>query len=263
MVNCIESACSEIYIDDGFYVFLTIEGTSFKEVKVKVTDPNKTIRDQIASIVAVFELPLIDGGGNPIQYWLGQMLDDVEEPTILEFEDEDGREQSLIDYNIQPGDHLYLLTVPICGGILSYIYVIKHHKLGFIKWQTLISPNRLKGAFNGLYRLYGSINNFKKNLSEELNLKDIDDYFLAELTESPDGGLYYKVLNPYYYYNGNRFCPYGDASTFAHAYNFNVFSLSDKYLYPTLVLIPITGVSSRILKKIKQEFKIRTENTIQ
>ena len=42
-------------------------------------------------------------------------MDEGEEPEILEFEDEDGREQALIDYNIQPGDHLHLISVPIAG----------------------------------------------------------------------------------------------------------------------------------------------------
>lgn len=101
--------------DDEFIINLTIDGTSYEEVEVKVTDPNKTIRDQIASIIAVFELPKLDNGGNPIQYLLGQIMDDGDEPEILEFEDEDGREQALIDYNIQPGDHLHLISVPIAG----------------------------------------------------------------------------------------------------------------------------------------------------
>ena len=83
--------------------------------EVKVTDPHKTIRDQISSIVAVFELPKIDNGGNPIQYLLGQIMEDGDEPEILEFEDADGREQALVDYNVQPGDHLHLISVPIAG----------------------------------------------------------------------------------------------------------------------------------------------------
>lgn len=105
----------EFYDEDEFIINLTIDGTSYEEVEVKVTDPNKTLRDQIASIVAVFELPKLDNGGNPIQYLLGQIMDDGEEPEILEFEDEDGREQALIDYNIMPGDHLHLISVPIAG----------------------------------------------------------------------------------------------------------------------------------------------------
>lgn len=104
----------EIYEEDEFIINLTIDGTEFEEVEVKVTDPNKTIRDQISSIVSVFELPRIDNGGNPIQYLLG-VMEDGEEPEILEFEDEDGREQALIDYNIQPGDSLHLISVPIAG----------------------------------------------------------------------------------------------------------------------------------------------------
>ena len=103
------------FYDDEFIVMLTIDGTSYDEIEVKVTDPNKTIRDQINSIVQVFELPKMDNGGNPIQYLLGQMLDDGEEPEILDFEDEDGREQCLMDYNIQPGDNLHLISVPIAG----------------------------------------------------------------------------------------------------------------------------------------------------
>ncbi len=107
-------ANEELY-DDEFIINLTIDGTSYEEVEVKVTDPNKTIRDQIQSIVAVFELPRLDNGGNPIQYLLGQIMDEGEEPEILAFEDEEGREQALIDYNVQPGDHLHLISVPIAG----------------------------------------------------------------------------------------------------------------------------------------------------
>ena len=106
---------NENFYDDEFIVILTIDGTSYEEVEVKVTDPNKTIRDQISSIVSVFELPKIDNGGNPIQYLLGQIMEDGGVPEILEFEDADGREQALIDYNIQPGDHLHLISVPIAG----------------------------------------------------------------------------------------------------------------------------------------------------
>ena len=35
--------------------------------------------------------------------------------TKCEFEDEDGREMALIDYDIQPLDHLHLISVPIAG----------------------------------------------------------------------------------------------------------------------------------------------------
>lgn len=103
------------FYDEDFIINLTIDGTSFEEVEVKVTDPTKTIRDQISSIVQVFELPKMDNGGNPVQYLMGQIMDDGDEPEILEFEDENGREQCLLDYNIQPGDHLHLISVPIAG----------------------------------------------------------------------------------------------------------------------------------------------------
>ena len=105
----------EFYDEEEFIINLTIDKTTYEEVEVKITDPNKTIRDQINSIIQVFELPKMDNGGNPIQYLLGQILEDDDEPRILDFEDEDGREQCLMDYNIQPGDHLHLTSVPIAG----------------------------------------------------------------------------------------------------------------------------------------------------
>ena len=108
-------ANEEFYEEEEFIINLTIDGTEYEEVEVKVTDPNKTIRDQITSIVSVFELPKIDNGGNPIQYLLGQVMEDGGEPQILDFEDEDGREQCFLDYNIQPGDHLQLVSVAIPG----------------------------------------------------------------------------------------------------------------------------------------------------
>ena len=106
---------NEEFYDDEFVINLTIDGTSYEEVEVKVTDPIKTIRDQINSIVHVFELPKLDNGGNPIQYLLGQVMEDGGEPQRLDFEDEDGREQCILEYNIQPGDHLQLVSVAIPG----------------------------------------------------------------------------------------------------------------------------------------------------
>ena len=39
---------TEEFYDDEFIINLTIDGTSYEEVEVKVTDPNKQIRDQIS-----------------------------------------------------------------------------------------------------------------------------------------------------------------------------------------------------------------------
>lgn len=105
----------EEFYEDDFIINLTIDGTEYEEVEVKVADPYKTIRDQISSIVQVFELPKMDGGGNPIEYQLFQMFEDDDEPFRLDFEDEDGREQCLMDYNIQSGDYLHLVSIPIAG----------------------------------------------------------------------------------------------------------------------------------------------------
>lgn len=105
---------NEEFFEEDLIIILSIDGTEYEEVEVKVTNPNKTVSDQINSIVQVFELPKIDGGGNPIQYLLGRTLDDGED-EILELEDQDGREMALIDYNVQSGDRLHLISVPIAG----------------------------------------------------------------------------------------------------------------------------------------------------
>ena len=103
---------NEKILEDELLVKLTI-GNIYEEVQVKITDPNKTIRDQINSILQVFKLPKVDNCGNPIQYFLGKTMEDGEEPIILDLEDEDGRELCPLDYNIHPGDHLHLISCPI------------------------------------------------------------------------------------------------------------------------------------------------------
>lgn len=111
-----ENIHNEEFYEDEFLIYLTVDGTSYENVEVIIKDPIKTIRDQIESIVQVFELPKMDNGGNPIQYLLGKMVENEGELEILEFEDEDGREQCLIDYNVQLGDYLHLVSVPVAGG---------------------------------------------------------------------------------------------------------------------------------------------------
>lgn len=102
----------EDFCEEGLVINLTIDGTEFEDVEVKLSNPNKPLREQIQSIVKVFNLPETDSCGTPIQYLLGQMLEDSEEPVILEFEDEDGSEQSITDYGVKPGESLHLLVVP-------------------------------------------------------------------------------------------------------------------------------------------------------
>lgn len=104
---------------EKFFVFLTIEGTEYLKIEYEVRNPNIPLKGLIDIIINEFELPLFDNGGNPIQYLLGLIIDDGNEPEILDFEDAEGREQALIDYNIQSDDHLYLISVPIAGG--SYV----------------------------------------------------------------------------------------------------------------------------------------------
>lgn len=101
------------YFDENFIITLTIEGTPYEDVEVKVNNPHKTIRKQIDSIIKVFELPKIDKGANFIQYELKQII--YNESKDLDLEDEDGRELTFLDYNLRPGDHLLLVSVPLAG----------------------------------------------------------------------------------------------------------------------------------------------------
>lgn len=101
--------------EDEFIIKLTIDGTDVKEEEVLVTDPYKPIRQQIDSIVSVFNLPDTDCGGNPVQYLLGKLISGEDDVEILELEDEYGREQTLLDFDIQPGDYLDLTSIPIAG----------------------------------------------------------------------------------------------------------------------------------------------------
>ena len=100
---------------DDFIIILSIEGTEFEEVEVKVEDPYRTIRELINNIIKEFELPKMDNGGIPIEYLLGRPGDGDEDAFIFQFEDENGYEQNLLDYNVQPGDSLSLVRNIIAG----------------------------------------------------------------------------------------------------------------------------------------------------
>ena len=100
---------------DDFIINLSIEGTEFEEVEVKVEDPHRSIRELINNIIREFELPKMDNGGNPIEYFLGRMGENDEDPFIFQFEDDNGYEQCLLDYNVNPGDNLLLVRNIIAG----------------------------------------------------------------------------------------------------------------------------------------------------
>lgn len=105
---------NEEFYEDDFFINLTIDGMT-DELEVKVNDPSRPLSEQVRSILKVFDCPKVDAGGNPITYLLGLKREDEEEPDILELEDEDGNPLSLEDHNVQSGDHLSLISVPIAG----------------------------------------------------------------------------------------------------------------------------------------------------
>lgn len=97
-----------------FIISLTIEYPEYDEIEVKITNPNKSIRATIDKMIDVFQLPKIDRFGSQLPYVLG-IYEEFEELVVLDFEDEDGNAQSLLDYNIKSGDHLVLFVVPYLG----------------------------------------------------------------------------------------------------------------------------------------------------
>lgn len=105
----------EEFYDDEMIVILTIDGTSYEETEIKINDMSRTIEEQIASIIQVFELPKANASGQPISYCLGIVTENGENDEILVPQDDLGRDLTLLDYDIQPGDHLHLTSIPIPG----------------------------------------------------------------------------------------------------------------------------------------------------
>ena len=96
-----------------FSIFLTIEERYIRNVEVIVKNPNRPIHDQIDRITNVFELSKTYCDGRPKDYFLCLIKD--EEESILFPIDEKGNEMSLIDYGVQPGDHLSIVH-NVCTG---------------------------------------------------------------------------------------------------------------------------------------------------
>jgi hypothetical protein len=112
-----DKSSSQEFHEDTFTIFLDIEGTNHEKYEYTLENPYQTIRELVKCVVRTFKLPLYDSGGNPIQYLLGYIGLGSDEPFILDIEDEDGRERSLLDYHIVPGDQIYLISVPVAGGV--------------------------------------------------------------------------------------------------------------------------------------------------
>lgn len=155
---------NEFFYDDDFPIYLTIGGTSYEEVEMTIEDPNKTIRDQIISIVQKFKLPKMDNGENPVQYLLCLSPKDDDEPEILDFEDEDGREQCILDYNVQPGDHLHLISVPIAGGCNPLVMTYRPKRRNFFKrlfgkksnfvFSSVFAPHQIRKGSGMMIQVY-------------------------------------------------------------------------------------------------------------
>lgn len=230
------------YDDDKFIINLTIDGTAFEEVEVKVTEPQKTIRDQIARIIAVFDLPKVDNGGCLVQYLLGIEMEDGE-PEIFEFEDEDGREKTLIDYNVLPGDHLHLVSVPIPGSLWSNIVIVKTIDLKLLRFQRIQIYEFDNNRNIDVCRLYGWVNNIVNNFISRFRLNSNCQYYLAKLNRGSDG---MKL----FFLNGEE----GHINNKKSIFDYEKELSPENNEFPTLVLFPTTGISPRIMRKIEKYY---------
>ena len=104
--------------ESDFIITLTIDGTEYDKVEVNVSNLDKSIEEQINRIVDVFKLPKTHGDGVlPITYCLARAKDGTSDhDEILAFEDNNGRELCFLDYDIKPGDHLFLVKKDIIPG---------------------------------------------------------------------------------------------------------------------------------------------------
>ncbi|MBD5311866.1 MAG: hypothetical protein HDS13_06880 [Bacteroides sp.] len=221
---------------DDFIISLTIEGTEYKDIEVKVTNPNLPIKQQIEAIINIFELSKLDNAGRPLQYLLGQIMDDGEEPEILEFEDEDGREQALTDYNIQPSDHLYLSSFPLPGTLFADLFYIQRKRFFSIERVDLMQY----GGPHGSFATSTYVRNAIERICQECDLGNPDNYILTKIKRI----MYDDIDFEYLFTQDNKY---------KQIYVDDYFNESDWTLteQPVLFLLPKTGISKRIYKKLK------------
>lgn len=137
---------------DDFFVYLTIQDTDFENITTKIPNPCDTIRNIVDGILQDFNLQKMDRWGNPCQYLLGKGTANEEEPDILEFEDNYGHEQTILDYNVWPGDHLHLIAVPIAGGGGGGYETFEPSPKKRCRWRSLLR------AFKSIKQdVYGSV----------------------------------------------------------------------------------------------------------
>lgn len=101
--------------DDKFNILIDIEGSDISDQEITI-DPYLSIRELCDKIVKAFHLPRFDNWENPIQYLLAFPSQGEEDPEILDFYDEDGREQCILNYAVKPGDRFILLLIHLAGG---------------------------------------------------------------------------------------------------------------------------------------------------
>ncbi len=79
---------------------------------MKIENLTKSVGEALKEIVEALQLSWRDGGGNPITYHLGRNTGSDEEILRPKFK---GKEQTLYDYSIKPGDELILIKEVIAG----------------------------------------------------------------------------------------------------------------------------------------------------
>ncbi len=241
MVNNLEYTCGENCLYDDYFVFLTVEGTSIENVKVRVSNPWRSLKEQIKRIVGVFRLPLFDAVGFPVQYLLGIPSENEGESEILDSDDEEGREMTIADYKIPSGAHLHLISVPVCGSRYAELYYVKIKTYWKLTYQILC---RYSGPNGFGFPTSALTSNRINYVCEVLNLNRPDKYYFFKIIRSGFDNIdlkYLPVLN-----SENK-------KTFLDDYfQPEDWAFTEK---PVLLLLPKgVKISKRIYKRLKKEY---------
>lgn len=161
--------------NEEFIIHLTIVDTSYNDVEIRVSDPNKTIQEQINSIMQVFGLSKAFQG-HYVEWRLGQ--DDGDGVTVFDCDD------SLLDYHVQTGDSLQLIHIPLCGVpfltlCLAFDGVYKNRNINGS--NGLLNVQVIMDDFVGTNI---NVECFAKHLIEMLHLPLFSDGYIIKYTLS-------------------------------------------------------------------------------
>lgn len=100
-------------MEENFFLFLTYKG---KKVKFKVLNPTDSLGTLMEKLknLQMFDMPSVDPSGAPIDYFFGKTGENGQQ--IILNPKVGKTEMYLHDYNVENGDSLIVIYVPIAGA---------------------------------------------------------------------------------------------------------------------------------------------------